>query len=139
MDFSGLWYKGKKHYDSKHYLRTKIYRIVLRICFNNDIPFQIDVGDGVHFNHNGFGIVINPNVHIGEGTDIQHGVTIGEIEKGKAPIIGKNVYIGAKATILGNIRIGDNVKIGACTLVLNDIPSNCTVVGVPGHVIVHDK
>ena len=53
----------------------------------------------------------------------------------KAPRIGKNVFIGAKATILGDIEIGNNVKIGACTLVMNDIPDNCTVVGVPGRIV----
>ena len=67
---------------------------------------------------------------------IQHGVTIGEIDDSlKAPVIGRNVYIGARAVILGNISVGDNVKIGAGAVVLNDIPDNCTTVGVPAKIV----
>ena len=62
-------------------------------------------------------------------------MTIGELDTQKAPVIGKNVYIGTKATILGDIVIGDNVKIGACILVMEDVPADSTIVGVPGHII----
>lgn len=48
-----------------------------------------------------------------------------------APTLGKNSYIGSKSIIIGNINIGDNVKIGAGAVVLEDIPSSCTAVGVP--------
>ena len=50
---------------------------------------------------------------------------------GNAPTIKENVYIGAKATILGNITIGADAKIGAGAIVLEDVPNDCTVVGVP--------
>lgn len=53
----------------------------------------------------------------------------------KAPIIMKNVFIGAKATILGDITIGENAKIGAGAVVLTNIPANCTAVGVPAQII----
>ena len=85
-----------------------------------------------------FCVVINPNVTLGEGTYIQHGVTIGardDIGATDAPVVGSKCYIGANATILGNIKIGDNVKIGAGAVVLKDVPSNCTVVGVPARII----
>ena len=49
------------------------------------------------------------------------------------------MYIGAKATILGNITVGNNVKIGACSLVLDNIPDGCTVVGVPGRIVATER
>lgn len=84
--------------------------------------------------HKGFGIVINPQAVIGEGTVIQHSVTIGHIGEG-VPIIGRNCFIGAGAIIIGGITIGDNVKIGAGAVVNKDIPANCTAVGVPAKVV----
>ena len=67
-----------------------------------------------------------------------HGVTLGGTgnEKGKRhPTVGNNVFIGSGAKLLGNITIGDNVKIGANAVILKDIPSNVTVVGVPGKIV----
>jgi serine O-acetyltransferase len=58
-------------------------------------------------------------------------------EKGKRhPTIGNNVFIGSGAKILGSIKVGDNVKIGASSVVTKPVPSDCTVVGVPGRVVV---
>lgn len=108
------------------------------ICwrYHCDIPYSLNL-KGVFLCHNGFGIVINPNAIIGEGSYIQHGVTIGardDIKDCRAPRIGRNCYIGAKATIIGNIVIGDNVKIGAGAVVVSDIPSGSTAVGVPARI-----
>jgi serine O-acetyltransferase len=67
------------------------------------------------------------------------GTTLGGTgkEKGKRhPTIGNNVVIGADATILGAITVGDNAKIGAGSVVVKQVPANCTVVGVPGRVVV---
>ena len=84
--------------------------------------------------HKGFGVVINPKAKIGEGTIIQHGVTIGEIGDGY-PTIGKNCFIGAKAIIIGGISIGDEVKVGAGAVVIHDVPDGATVVGVPAKIV----
>ena len=135
MKFETFYHKGKTHFNNNHTVIAKIYRLICKVCFNCDIPFQASIPRDVYFCHNAFGVVINPNVTIGGGTMIQHGVTIGELNSHDAPQIGKNVYIGARATILGNIVIGDNVKIGACCLVLDNIPDGCTVVGVPGKIV----
>lgn len=76
------------------------------------------------------GIVINSKVTGGEHVVIESGVVIGD-EKGKAPVIGSNVFIGAGAKVIGGIKIGDNVKVGANAVVVRDVRDNATVVGIP--------
>ena len=66
----------------------------------------------------------------------QPGVTIGRIRGGKQdPIIGNNVYFGSGCKVLGPVKIGNNVVIGANSLVITDVPDDCTVVGVPARII----
>lgn len=73
------------------------------------------------------------------GGVIQHSVTIGELDTHDAPVIEENVYIGARAMILGDITIGKNSKIGAGAIVLTDVPPNCTAVGVPARIIKQEE
>lgn len=100
---------------------------------------SIVIGQGAKFG-NGFailhslGVVINGATVAGENIYIESCVTIGS-DKNKVPILGNNIYIGTGAKILGGIKIGDNVKIGANAVVIKDIPSNCTAVGVPAKII----
>ena len=91
------------------------------------------LGSGVFIDH-GFGVVIGETTIVGNNVVMFHGVTLGGTgkEKGKRhPTIGNNVFIGSGAKILGNIKIGDNSKVGANAVVLNDVDSNTTVVGIP--------
>ena len=95
------------------------------------------IGKGVFIDH-GTGVVIGETAIIGDGVVIYQGVTLGGTgkETGKRhPTLGNNVLVGAGAKILGNIQIGDRTSIGAGSVVLRDIPSDCTVVGIPGRVI----
>lgn len=80
------------------------------------------------------GVVINSKVTGGTGIVIESGVVIGD-EKGKAPIIGNNVFIGAGAKIIGGVTIGNNVKIGANAVVVKDLPDDVTAVGIPAKVL----
>ena len=92
------------------------------------------------------GIEIHPGAQIGNRFFIDHGmgVVIGETteigeEVGKRhPTIGDEVIVSAGAKVLGSIEIGNNVKIGAGAVVLDSVPDNCTVVGIPGRVVVKD-
>ncbi|MDY6901453.1 MAG: serine O-acetyltransferase [Cyanobacteriota bacterium] len=95
------------------------------------------IGKGVFIDH-GMGVVIGETAIVGDYTLIYQGVTLGGTgkENGKRhPTIGKNAVIGAGASVLGNIQIGDRVRIGAGSVVLRDVPSGCTVVGIPGRPI----
>jgi len=80
------------------------------------------------------GVVINSKVRGGHSIIVESGVVIGD-EKGKSPVLGNNIFIGAGAKILGGITIGSNVKIGANAVVVKDVPSNSTALGIPARVI----
>lgn len=98
------------------------------------------IGVGLFIDH-GTGVVIGETAELGNNVTIYQGVTLGGTgkEKGKRhPTIGDNVLISAGAKVLGSIKIGNNVKIGAGSVVLDPVPDNCTVVGVPGKVIIRD-
>ena len=89
------------------------------------------IGNNLFIDH-GTGIVIGETATIGDNCTIYHGVTLGGTGKDKYkrhPDIGNNVMIGTGTKILGPIKIGDNVKVGANSTILKDVPSNVTVVG----------
>ena len=90
------------------------------------------------FIDHGMGVVIGETTEIGDDVLLYQGVTLGGTggEKGKRhPTLGNRVVVGTGAKVLGNIRIGDNVKIGAGAVVIYAVPDNSTVVGVPGRVV----
>jgi serine O-acetyltransferase len=80
------------------------------------------------------GVVINSKVRGGKNIIVESGVVIGD-EKGRAPVLGDNIFIGAGAKIIGGITVGSNVKIGANAVVVKDVPNDVTVVGIPARVI----
>lgn len=99
-----------------------------------DIHPGAAIGKGVFIDH-GMGVVIGETTIVGDFVLIYQGVTLGGTgkESGKRhPTLGKHVVVGAGAKVLGNINIGDRVRVGAGSIVLRDVPTDCTVVGVPG-------
>ncbi len=95
------------------------------------------IGRGVFIDH-GMGVVIGETAIVGNYALIYQGVTLGGTGKegGKRhPTLGENVVVGAGAKVLGNIEVGDGVRIGAGSVVLRDVPADCTVVGIPGRII----
>lgn len=95
------------------------------------------IGRRLFIDH-GMGLVIGETAEIGNDCTLYHGVTLGGTGKDKNkrhPTLGNNVLVGCGAKILGPIIIGDNVKVGANAVVLEDIPSDNTVVGIPGKII----
>jgi len=92
-----------------------------------------DLGPGLVILHS-LGIVINSEVRAGRNLVLEHGVTIGA-EKGRSPVLGDNVFIGAGAKIIGPVRVGSDVKIGANAVVTRDLPDGATAVGIPARII----
>jgi serine O-acetyltransferase len=90
------------------------------------------------FIDHGMGVVIGETAEIGDNVTLYHGVTLGGTTWKKIkrhPTIGNNVVIGAGAKVLGPVKIGDNTKIGANSVVVSEIPPNSIVVGIPGKVV----
>ena len=86
----------------------------------------------------GTGIVIGATTEIGDDCLIYQGVTLGGtgISQGKRhPTLGNNVMVGSGAKVLGAIKIGDNSRVAANSVVLREVPDNSTVVGVPGRIV----
>ena len=98
------------------------------------------IGEGFFIDH-GMGVVIGETSVIGDNVTIYQGVTLGGTgkERGKRhPTIEDNVVIGVGATVLGNITVGHGSKVGGGAVVVNNVPPNCTVVGVPGRIVVRE-
>jgi len=111
---------------------------IMRFLTGIEIHPGAKIGKGFFIDH-GMGVVIGETSEIGDYCIMFHNVTLGGTGKtaGKRhPTIGNNVLIGTGSILLGPIKVGDNVKIGANTFIINcDVPSNCTVVGTPGRIV----
>lgn len=95
------------------------------------------IGKRLFIDH-GSGVIIGETTEIGDDCTLFQGVTLGGTGKdhGKRhPTLGNNVSVGSGAKILGPVTIGDNTKIAANAVVLNDVPPDCTVVGIPGEIV----
>ncbi|KGA98338.1 serine acetyltransferase [Alkalihalobacillus alcalophilus ATCC 27647 = CGMCC 1.3604] len=98
------------------------------------------IGQRVFIDH-GMGVVIGETCEIGNNVTIYQGVTLGGTgkEKGKRhPTVEDGVLIASGAKVLGSFTIGENARIGAGSVVLNEVPANSTVVGIPGKIVVQD-
>lgn len=95
------------------------------------------IGENFFIDH-GNGVIIGETAVVGNNVTLYQGVTLGGTgkEHGKRhPTIGDNVMISAGAKIIGSFKIGENSKVGAGSVVIEEVPPNCTVVGVPGRVV----
>lgn len=133
-----IWLHRVAH--SLHRLRVPVFpRLIAhanRFLTGIEIHPAARIGKGVFIDH-GMGVVIGETAIVGDGAVIYQDVTLGGTgkETGKRhPTLGRNVVVGAGAKVLGNISIGDNTRIGAASVVLRDVPSDCTVVGIPGRI-----
>lgn len=115
----------------KYIYGLKYQRLLAK--FNASIPLSANIEGPFSLPHGISGIFISSGATIGKNCTIFHQVTIGsntlQDSSGQGcPTIGDNVYIGCGAKIIGGVHIGNNVRIGANCVVVNDVPDNCTVV-----------
>ncbi len=108
-----------------------LYKIV-QIITGIELPCEAEIGNNFIIDHFG-GIVVSGYAKFGNNCRIRNGVVVGlkNVENPCAPVIGNDVDIGAGAKILGPIRIGNRVVIGANAVVITDVPDDCIAVGVP--------
>ncbi len=128
-------------YEHKHFFLARWYsqRTVRKTGI--EIHPGATIGKGLFMDH-GNGVIIGETTIIGDNVTLYQGVTLGGTgkEQGKRhPTIGNNVMISAGAKVLGSFTVGENSKIGAGSVVLSEVPPNCTVVGVPGRVVKRDN
>ena len=126
----------KKHYFWARWIAQKSVRRT-----GIEIHPGATIGKGLFIDH-GAGVVIGETAILGDNVTLFQGVTLGGNgkEKGKRhPTLGDNVMVSAGAKILGSFTIGENSKIGAGSVVLQEVPPNATVVGVPGRIVKRDN
>ncbi len=137
-----IWSHRIAHWLWTHHLKTLGRWLSQSTRFFTEVEIHPGATIGRRFfTDHGNGVVIGETAEIGDDVLMYHQVTLGgtTLEKVKRhPTIGNNVIIGMGAKILGCITIGDNSRIGANAVVNKDIPPNCTVVGIPGRIVVQD-
>lgn len=127
-------------YKKKHYFIARAISQISRGLTGIEIHPGAQIGKRFFIDH-GMGVVIGETAEIGDNVMLYHGVTLGGTGKDKIkrhPTVGDNVLIGAETIVLGPINIGSNTKIGAGSVVLEDIPSNVTAVGSPTKIVRKD-
>ena len=107
-----------------------LYRIITECFFGYEIQAAATIGRRFTIHH-GYAVVINKNVVAGDDFTIRHGVTLGNRGPNSLDCLtlGNGVELGANVVIIGGIRIGNNVTVGAGSVVLDDVPDNALVVG----------
>lgn len=123
------------------YYSVKVYYKHIEHKTGIQVPLGAHIAEGLKFFHHGC-IIIAQSAKIGKNASIHQGVTIGRVfagAKAGVPAIGDNVVIFAGAKLLGNIKVGDGAVIGANAVVVNDVPANAVVAGIPAKVISEDS
>jgi serine O-acetyltransferase len=108
----------------------KLLKVFSQILTGIELPCEAIVGRRFRIDHFG-AIIISGDAVFGDNCVVRNGVTVGP----RSPIIGNRVDIGAGAALLGPIRIGDDVSIGANAVVITDVPANSIAVGVPARIL----
>jgi serine O-acetyltransferase len=136
-----FWFRIGSYLKKKNTLLFRILYIIVSVIHKHNqyltgiqLRFGTQIGKGLFFAHFS-GIVISRKAIIGDYCTIFHGVTIGSIRGKGEPVIGNNVVIAPGAKIIGKVKIGNNVFIGANSVVVKDIPDNAVVVGIPARIL----
>ena len=133
-----IWLYRVAHFlwNRKFYFWGRLLSHITRFMTGIEIHPGATIGHRFFIDH-GMGVVIGETTEIGDDVLIYKGVVLGgtSLEKKKRhPTIGNNVVIGSNAIVLGAITLGDNVRVGAASVVVHDVPANATAVGVPARI-----
>ncbi|HEY2857977.1 MAG TPA: serine O-acetyltransferase [Terracidiphilus sp.] len=137
-----VWFHRVSHklWHARLRLPARMLSQFARLFTGVDIHPAAHLGRRLFIDH-ATGVVIGETAIVGNDVTLYQGVTLGGTGKGhgkRHPTICDNVFIGNNANVLGNINVGMNSRVGAGSVVLNDVPPNSTVVGVPAHIVYHN-
>lgn len=136
MNAIGLYKLGHWCYKKKIPVIPGMTKVLIFLLFNSVIPCSAEIGNQSKFAYGAIGVVVHSKAIIGERVIIGQGVTIGRsLDPEGVPTIGSDVYISAGSRVIGKIKVGNNVIIGANSVVNKDVPDNCIVAGVPAKVL----
>lgn len=145
LNYPGLhavWWHRQHHWLWKRGRRglARWWSQVARFCTGIEIHPGATIGERFFIDH-GMGVVIGETTVIGDDVTLYQGVTLGGTgkERGKRhPTLEDCVVVGVGAAVLGDITVGRGTRVGGGAVVVNDVPPNCTVVGIPGRVVVRE-
>ncbi|NLI89234.1 MAG: serine O-acetyltransferase [Epulopiscium sp.] len=126
-------------YKMRCFFLARLISQTFRLLTGIEIHPGAKIGKGLFIDH-GMGVVIGETCEIGDNVTIFHGVTLGGTGKDEGkrhPTIGNNVMISTGAKVLGPFKVGDNARIAAGAVVLQEVPADATVVGIPGKIVKH--
>ncbi len=134
-----IWFQRISHffYKKQAFTIARIISHLSRFLTGIEIHPGATIGDKVFIDH-GMGIVIGETAEVGDGCLLYKGVVLGGTslaKKKRHPTLGKGVVVGSNACVLGDIKIGDCARIGSGSVVINSVPDNATVVGIPGKIV----
>jgi len=137
------WYRHGQHVDNMNEgiwkkISLKVYWLifhVIEVVIGVSLPKSVEVGGGLRIYHFG-NIFIHKNAKIGKNCILRQGVTLGNRHNDEfAPTLADGVELGAYAQVLGNVYLGEQCKVGAMTVVLQDVPEGKTICGHAGKII----
>ncbi len=124
-------------YRRKRYILARLISQFARFVTGIEIHPGATIGERLFIDH-GLGVVIGETAEVGDDVLLYQGVTLGGTgnQRGKRhPTIGNRVVVGTGASVLGSIKLGDDVKVGAGSVVVHSVPDGATVIGIPGRVV----
>jgi len=138
-----FWYRACRYTSGHPVLRVFAYpiaRLLMRhygYAFGIGIPPATEIGPGFYIGHHS-GIFVHPRCRIGKNCNLSPGVVLGLANRGPrrgVPTLGDNVYLGPGVKVVGAVRVGDHVAVGANAVVTSDLPDHSVAVGIPAKVI----
>ena len=124
----GWWLRARRVPGAATIIQHRLLRV-----YGLEIAPRADIGGGLYIAHP-VGCTISAD-RIGRNVTIIGNVTVGYNKLSRWPVLGDDVYIGTGARVLGAIEVGDGVRVAANSVVLDDVPPNCTVAGMPARVV----